>query len=347
MAGQMEPNDIVDNNSEVRYLLAVTGYKSPLIEDYIDDIDEEAEKAFGNRVFSLLEDKRIQEEVTDLTQIAEGSYGKIFARNNKAYKRISLIVDDYYDPSAALREIFVLRNLAHNNVMSMMSFSLDENSVYIAFERAVSDLATLLYAGKVGFTEEEWTKTYINDKQSDDRLNPSLMIDLIEGLNYIHSNGFLHRDIKPANLLIMSDGRLCICDFGCASDCNYSVMETIILVGTHRYIDISILSQGYKVTYDTFSDLWSAACVILEIALLLPLVTKTPLEVCVTSARQGFNRFAPLIEQLISVLSRENPLMCIYNDTLRTLLLTMLSLDKKKRITAPEILKSLNEINDL
>lgn len=295
----MEPYIIPDKHPEVEYLHDITNYKSPLIEDFIEDIGEEAERAFGDRVFKLLEDKRIQEDVTNLIQIGEGSYAKVFTANNKAYKRISLIIDDYYDPSNALREIFVLSRLYHKNVIDMMSFSINEDMVYIATHKAVSDLTTLLYAGVPAYTEEQWTNVYINGEQRNVTFKISLMMDLIEGLNYIHSKGFIHRDIKPANLIIMSDGRLCIGDLGSASERIYADTKTIVVAGTYRYLDISTLQQTYYVSYDIFTDLWSAACVLLEMLVLLPLITQTALELHVLSSfsEKGFNRFESLIRK--------------------------------------------------
>ena len=42
----------------------------------------------------------------------------------------------------------------------------------------------------------------------------SIMVQLLDALHYAHEHGVWHRDIEPANIIIMSDGKLKIADFG-------------------------------------------------------------------------------------------------------------------------------------
>lgn len=53
-----------------------------------------------------------------------------------------------------------------------------------------------------------------------------MSIDILEGLQYIHGKNIVHRDLKPENVLIDSDGRAKISDFGEKST------RTILLSGT-------------------------------------------------------------------------------------------------------------------
>jgi serine/threonine protein kinase len=60
-----------------------------------------------------------------------------------------------------------------------------------------------------------------------------MIVGLLIGMKYLHSKNIIHRDLKPGNLLIDSNYRLRICDFGTAvfEDCG-----TTTAIGTIAYI---------------------------------------------------------------------------------------------------------------
>lgn len=47
-----------------------------------------------------------------------------------------------------------------------------------------------------------------------------IIYQLIKGLKYIHSGELIHRDLKPSNLLINSECKIKIADFGLARSVN-------------------------------------------------------------------------------------------------------------------------------
>ena len=69
----------------------------------------------------------------------------------------------------------------------------------LVFEYMVSDLAELIKDSEHPLTIPE-IKTYF--------------LMLLKGVSHLHKNNIMHRDLKPANLLISSECRLKIADFG-------------------------------------------------------------------------------------------------------------------------------------
>lgn len=138
-----------------------------------------------------------------LAQIGEGTYGQVYkARDYNtsdfvALKKVRLENEKEGFPITAVREIKILRQLNHKNIVNLREivtdkqdpteFKKDRGSFYLVFEYMDHDLIGLLESGLVDFTEEN---------------NASIMRQLLDGLNYCHKKNFLHRDIKCSNILM-------------------------------------------------------------------------------------------------------------------------------------------------
>lgn len=87
---------------------------------------------------------------------------------------------------------------------------------------------------------------------------------LFEGLDYLHRRGVLHRDIKAANILVSNTGQLKLADFGLARF--YAKRNKLDY--TNRVITIWYRSPELllgETQYGPAVDIWSAACVLVEI----------------------------------------------------------------------------------
>lgn len=114
-----------------------------------------------------------------------------------ALKKVRLEHEKEGFPITAVREIKILRQLNHRNIVNLheivtdkqdaVEFRKDKGSFYLVFEYMDHDLMGLLESGMVDFNEEN---------------NASIMKQLLDGLNYCHKKNFLHRDIKCSNILM-------------------------------------------------------------------------------------------------------------------------------------------------
>ncbi|XP_050204769.1 mitogen-activated protein kinase kinase kinase 18 [Mercurialis annua] len=82
---------------------------------------------------------------------------------------------------------------------------------------------------------------------------------IVEGLNYLHSNGIVHCDIKSSNILVGDTG-VKIADFGCAK----RVAETAERIGGTPMFMAPEVARGEKQGFE--SDMWGLGCMIIEMA---------------------------------------------------------------------------------
>ncbi|KAK3377748.1 hypothetical protein B0H63DRAFT_224555 [Podospora didyma] len=187
--------------------------------------------------------------------IGSGTYGKVFKGLNVytkrlvALKRIRMEGERDGFPVTAVREIKLLRSLSHKNIVRLEEVMVETNECFMVFEYLAHDLTGLL--NHPNFTLEPAQKK-------------DLAKQLFEGLDYLHTRGVLHRDIKAANILVSNEGVLKLADFGLARF--YAKHHQLDY--TNRVITIWYRSPELllgETQYGPAVDIWSAACVLMEI----------------------------------------------------------------------------------
>ncbi|KAJ1918195.1 cyclin-dependent kinase 5 [Mycoemilia scoparia] len=189
-----------------------------------------------------------------------GTYGIVYkaqVRETKefvALKRIRLDNEEEGVPCTAIREISLLKELKHPNILGLYDVLHTEKKLTLVFEYLDSDLKKFLdaYGGQL---------ESITIKK--------LMYQLLCGVDFCHQNRVLHRDIKPQNLLINKKGELKIGDFGLARAFGIPVRSYSHEVVTLWYRPPDVLLGSSQ--YDTSVDIWSVGCVFAETATGQPL----------------------------------------------------------------------------
>ncbi|KAJ5787436.1 hypothetical protein N7457_002426 [Penicillium paradoxum] len=214
-------------------------------------------------------------------KLGEGTFGEVYkARSKKdtkivALKKILMHHEKEGFPITAIREIKLMKALSHPNILQLKEMAIERGkgegrkkpSMYMVFPYMEHDLSGLLENPAVQFSEPQ-IKCYL--------------MQLLEGLKFMHANRILHRDMKAANLLISNGGILQIADFGLARPYDdappqpgqgggESHREYTALVVTRWYRPPELLLQLRK--YTTAIDLWGVGCVFGEMFKGKPILT--------------------------------------------------------------------------
>ena len=169
-----------------------------------------------------------------MEKIGEGTYGVVYKAKDRvtgeiiALKKIRLEAEDEGIPSTAIREISLLKELQHPNIVRLYDVVHTERKLTLVFEFLDGDL-----------------KKYLDvcDSGLEIPILKSFLYQLLTGVAYCHHHRVLHRDLKvgtkslpfiqcgglkltpsyffqtqhqPPNLLINREGQLKLADFGLA-----------------------------------------------------------------------------------------------------------------------------------
>ena len=165
------------------------------------------------------------------------------------------------------REARSVAALRHSNIVQVYDSDVQGEIYYIVLE----------------LLEGDSLKTRLNDYRIRDERMPlgdmvRVLIDVLDGLSYAHSEGMIHRDIKPANIMLTKRGEAVVTDFGIAQILgSTSHTASGAMMGTLNYM---APEQGLQGQSDVRSDVYSLGIVFYEmLTKRVPFDADTPLAV--------------------------------------------------------------------
>ena len=141
-------------------------------------------------------------------KIGEETYGIIYRAKDVqtgkivAIKKIRMNPEIEGTPSTSIREIALLKELKHPNIIHLLDVINTPLKLSLIFEYCDTDLQKK--------EEEYWNKNEKFPKE----LAKKYFKQLLEAIKYLHSKKIIHRDLKPKNLLISEKDEIKISDFG-------------------------------------------------------------------------------------------------------------------------------------
>jgi len=191
--------------------------------------------------------------------LGQGSFGQVYKGMNYdtgellAVKQICLSDGTEGEVSLLRKEIDVMKDLNHPNIVRYVGTSISSRYLFIVLEYVPggSVAGTL---SQFGAFSEPLIKRFVTQ--------------IIAGVEYLHQKQIIHRDIKGANVLVTDAGVAKLADFGCSKQLGGMVTASLeesmrIIRGSVPWMAPEVIKQ---VGHGRSADLWSVGATMIEMA---------------------------------------------------------------------------------
>ncbi|XP_039271258.1 serine/threonine-protein kinase NLK-like [Styela clava] len=190
--------------------------------------------------------------------IGYGAFGVVWSvkdpRDGRrvALKKIPNVFHNVVTAKRVLRELKILCFVNHENILSAVDLLQPTERPFDEMYVMTPLMHTDLH--KIIVSQQPLTEDHVK----------LFLYQILRGMKYLHAAKILHRDVKPGNLLVNSDCRLKICDFGLAR-----VEEP----DASKYMTQEVVTQYYRAPellmgarhYTSAIDVWSVGCIFAEL----------------------------------------------------------------------------------
>ncbi|EZG79958.1 protein kinase [Gregarina niphandrodes] len=258
--------------------------------------------------------------------IGSGGFGHVYKALLNRQQKVAIKLFRGPTPDQDVyKEIIVLSKLSHPNLVKLEGVCV--NPLGIIFE--LCELGTLHQL------------VHYPEKKIPTKQKIQLLIQIGEGIRYLHDKKVIHRDIKPLNILLAAQGASCspkLCDFGLTNhikgDCTHVSMNKNHAGGSPRYMAPECYDTAGVINESV--DIWAFACVIME-----TLTGQYPFQ-SIKDANQIMkellvNKSPPFGNQLVELIQGKQP----YANNLKNVIKNCFQFNQRSRPDIRQILGAL------
>ncbi|XP_063094340.1 sperm motility kinase 2B-like [Cavia porcellus] len=186
-----------------------------------------------------------------LMPLGEGHFAKVVLAEHVSTRMlvaVKVLQKDKLRPTAVRREVSILKDLQHPNIIQLLEVSENSTTMFLVMEYARGkDLQRHIKRAERQKLQEERARLIFRE--------------LLEAVQYCHNRGVIHGDLKPANILMDREGHPKLSDFGVAFRF-LPGQEVTTCGGTRQYAAPEIFLQ--KKYQGPPLDIWSLGILLFE-----------------------------------------------------------------------------------
>ena len=190
---------------------------------------------------------------------AFGSVNKVISkidRKEYAMKRVNMAQLEEKEKENALNEVRILASFEHPNIIGYKDAFYDEISKTLNIVMELADDGDI--ESKIEYNKK-------NKLSFQENTIWNILIQILQGLKFLHDNKIIHRDLKSANIFLMKNGLVKIGDLNVSKLAKIGKANT--RTGTPYYSSPEIWIEQQ---YNNKTDIWSVGCIIYEMCSLYP-----------------------------------------------------------------------------
>lgn len=184
--------------------------------------------------------------------LGTGTFSKVYLYKHnftgKKYAVKHMVKESLIKISNSLKEVYreidIQSRIIHDNITRLYSSNENEKEFNLVLEYAKCGNLYQIINKKGSFDEDTAFKYFIQ---------------AVNAIYFLHDHNYIHRDIKPENLLLDSNGKLKLCDFGWC--CEVEIGNRKTFCGTFEYMAPEIIKEE---PYNKSIDIWALGVLLYE-----------------------------------------------------------------------------------